>query len=57
MEIGSLNQPLPLAQLNLVESVSVFELQSIRIIDCNLAIQLTERGYLKMTKAFGINEF
>jgi hypothetical protein len=40
-----------------IENVLVFELQSIRIIDCNITIQLTEREYLKMTKAIWIIEF
>ncbi len=37
-----------------LENVSVFELQSIRIIDCNSAIQLIESKYLKMTKVIQI---
>ncbi len=39
-----------------LENVAVFELQSIWIIDCNLAIQLIESKYLKMTKAIKIIE-
>ncbi len=40
-----------------VEHVSVFELKSIQIIDCNLAIQLIESKYLKMTEAIRIIDF
>ncbi len=40
-----------------VDNVSAFELLSIRIIDCNLAIRLIESKYLKMTKAIRIIEF
>ncbi len=40
-----------------LKNVSVFELQSIQIIDCNLAIWLIESKYLKMTKAIQIVEF
>jgi len=41
----------------ILENVSASELQSIRIIDCNLAIWLIESKYLKMTKAIQIIEF
>jgi hypothetical protein len=41
----------------LLENVSVFELQPIWIIDCNLAIQFIESKYLKMTKAIWITVF
>ncbi len=41
----------------LLENVSVFESQSIWIIDCNLAIRLIESKYLKMTKSIWIIEF
>jgi hypothetical protein len=37
-----------------LENVSVFELQSVQIIDCNLAIPLIESKYLKMTKAMRV---
>jgi hypothetical protein len=40
-----------------LENVAVFELQSVQIIDCNLAIRLIESKYLKMTKAIWIIEF
>ncbi len=40
-----------------LEKVLVFELQSIWILDCNLAIRLIESKYLKMTKAIWIIEF
>jgi hypothetical protein len=39
------------------DNVSVFELQSIRIIDCNLAVRLIESKYLKMSIAIWITEF
>jgi hypothetical protein len=38
----------------LYKSVSAFELRLSWIIDCNLAIQLIESKYLKMTKAIWI---
>ncbi len=40
-----------------LENVLVFELLSIRIIHCNLAIWLVESKYLKMTEAIWIIEF
>ncbi len=40
-----------------VENVSAFELLSIQIIDCNLAIQLIESKYLKIAKSIQIIEF
>ena len=36
-----------------VENVLAFKMQSIQIIDCNLAIWLITSKYLKMTKAIG----
>ncbi len=41
----------------ILENVSASELQSIRIIDCNLAIWLIESKYLKMAKVIQIIEF
>jgi hypothetical protein len=46
-----------LALVGAQENVSVFELQSIQIIDCKLSIWLIESKYLKMTKAIWIIEF
>jgi hypothetical protein len=40
-----------------LENVSVFKLQSVQIIDCNIAIPLIESKYLKMTKAIWIIDF
>ncbi len=40
-----------------LENVSVFELLSIRIIHCNLAILLVVSKHLKMTEAIWIIEF
>ncbi len=40
-----------------LENVLVSELQSIQMIDCNLAIWLIEGEYLKMTKVIWIIEF
>jgi hypothetical protein len=40
-----------------LKNVWVFELQSIQIIECNLAIWLIESMYYKLTKAFQITEF
>ncbi len=41
---------------NTLENVSVLELESIQIMDCNLVILLIESKYLKMTKAIQIFE-
>ncbi len=40
-----------------LENVLVFELQSIKTIDCNLALWQIDSKYLKMTKAIRIVEF
>ncbi len=39
-----------------LENVSAFELQSIRIIDCNIAIWLIESKHLKMTKVIKLSK-
>ncbi len=41
----------------ILENVFIFELQSIRRIDCNLAMRRIESNCLKMTKAIEIFEF
>ncbi len=40
----------------ILENVSVFESQSIQMIDCNLSIWLIESKYLKMTESIKIIE-
>ncbi len=40
-----------------LDNVLVFELQSMQIIDCNLAFRLIESNYLKMSNAIWIIEF